>query len=289
MVCTAVGHGQRAGRRGRGRWAADTLRHRRSTPDQAHRAIAEALKAAEQGTVLLGQRRRCSIRRRLGAARAGRSGSPPQAGATLGYLGEAGNNVGAWMAGAVPHRAGGAAAPAIGRAPRMLRQPLEGATAARRRAGAATSPTPAAHAAMRGRGMVVALSPFTRRPGCSSTPTCCCRSRRSPRPPAPSSTPRAGAELPRRRRAAGRDAPGLEGAARAGQPAGCRRFRLRGIRPKCATRCWQHCADLTPDNRLCRRARRQTAAQRWRQLGANRRRTDLLRSTRWSVVRTRCS
>jgi NADH-quinone oxidoreductase subunit G len=37
---------------------------------------------------------------------------------------------------------------------------------------------------------------------------------------APSSTPKAGAGLPRRRQAAGRHATGLEGAARAGQPAG---------------------------------------------------------------------
>ncbi len=71
-------------------------------PDQAHRAIADALKSAEQGTVLLGtvalMHPDFSILRALGASIAG------AAGVTVGFVGSGSNDCGAWMAGALPHR-----------------------------------------------------------------------------------------------------------------------------------------------------------------------------------------
>jgi len=73
--------------------------------DQAHRAIAEALKAAGQGTVLLGTAATMhpdfSILRALAANIAAASG------VALGLVGSGSNDCGAWMAGAVPHRAAG--------------------------------------------------------------------------------------------------------------------------------------------------------------------------------------
>lgn len=91
---------------------ADTLGIR-AEADQAHRAIADALKAAEQGTVLLGSAALMhpdfSILRGLAANIAA------SAGVSLGLVGTGSNDFGAWMAGALPHRAaGGVAAPVTG-------------------------------------------------------------------------------------------------------------------------------------------------------------------------------
>jgi len=73
--------------------------------DQAHRAIAEALKAAERGTVLLGTAAAMHpdfcILRALAANIAAASG------VTLGFVGSGSNDCGAWMAGTLPHRAAG--------------------------------------------------------------------------------------------------------------------------------------------------------------------------------------
>ncbi|WP_018953523.1 NADH-quinone oxidoreductase subunit NuoG [Thioalkalivibrio sulfidiphilus] len=70
--------------------------------DEAARAMAEQLKAGEQAVVLLGSQAfahpRFSLLRALAAVVAEHTG------ATLGYLPEAANSAGAWLAGAVPHR-----------------------------------------------------------------------------------------------------------------------------------------------------------------------------------------
>jgi NADH-quinone oxidoreductase subunit G len=74
-------------------------------PDQAHQAIAEALKSAEQGTVLLGNAALMhpdfSVLRALAAAIAS------AASVSFGVVGTGANDCGAWMAGAVPHRTAG--------------------------------------------------------------------------------------------------------------------------------------------------------------------------------------
>jgi NADH-quinone oxidoreductase subunit G len=94
-------------------------------PDQAHQAIADALKTAENGTVLLGTIAQMhpdySILRRLADAVA------TQAGVTLGFVGAGSDDTGAWMAGAVPHRdAGGAVVAAPGaNAQAMLAEPMD--------------------------------------------------------------------------------------------------------------------------------------------------------------------
>jgi NADH-quinone oxidoreductase subunit G len=94
-------------------------------PDKAHRAIAEALKSAGQGSVLLGtaaiMHPDFSILRSLAA------GIAAAAGVSLGFVGSGSNDCGAWMAGAVPHRiAGGAAAEPGGLDARaMLEQPRD--------------------------------------------------------------------------------------------------------------------------------------------------------------------
>ena len=94
-------------------------------PDQAHRAIAEALKNSERGTVLLGtvagMHPDFSILRSLASAIAS------AAGVSLGFVGAGSNDCGAWMTGAVPHRVtGGAAAEPAGLDARaMLEQPRD--------------------------------------------------------------------------------------------------------------------------------------------------------------------
>jgi NADH-quinone oxidoreductase subunit G len=82
-------------------------------PDPAHRAIADALKQAGKGTVLLGNAALMhpdfSILRALSASIA------EAAGVKLGFVGSGSNDTGAWMAGAVPHRGpGGQPAQTIG-------------------------------------------------------------------------------------------------------------------------------------------------------------------------------
>ena len=94
-------------------------------PDQAHQAIAEALKEAEQGVVLLGtaavMHPDFSILRSLVANIAG------AAKVQFGFVGSGSNDCGAWMAGAVPHRqAGGQPVETSGlSAGEMLEQPLD--------------------------------------------------------------------------------------------------------------------------------------------------------------------
>ncbi|ACL72080.1 NADH-quinone oxidoreductase, chain G [Thioalkalivibrio sulfidiphilus HL-EbGr7] len=70
--------------------------------DETTRAMAEQLKAGEQAVVLLGSQAfahpRFSLLRALAAVVAEHTG------AALGYLPEAANSAGAWLAGAVPHR-----------------------------------------------------------------------------------------------------------------------------------------------------------------------------------------
>jgi NADH-quinone oxidoreductase subunit G len=93
-------------------------------PDQAHRAIAEALKNAAQGTVLLGNA--ALMHPDFSLLRALASGIAAAAGVTLGFVGSGSNDCGAWMAGAVPHRDTGGKAIAPGlNAAAMLEQPLD--------------------------------------------------------------------------------------------------------------------------------------------------------------------
>ena len=77
-------------------------------PDEAHRAAAEILKQAEQGSVLLGTAAMMhpdfALLRRLAANIAA------AAGIDWGLVGFGANDTGAWLAGAVPHRRAGGAA-----------------------------------------------------------------------------------------------------------------------------------------------------------------------------------
>jgi len=94
-----------------------------TSPDERHTAVAEALVAGESGCILLGpqaiEHPAFSRLRALAAAVAG------MAGVSFGYLPEAGNACGAWLAGAVPHR--GPAGAAVERegavAGRLLSEP----------------------------------------------------------------------------------------------------------------------------------------------------------------------
>ncbi len=74
-------------------------------PDQAHRAIADALKAAERGTVLLGTA--AAMHPDFAILRALAANIAATSGVTLGFVGSGSNDCGAWMAGAVPHRLAG--------------------------------------------------------------------------------------------------------------------------------------------------------------------------------------
>jgi NADH-quinone oxidoreductase subunit G len=92
-------------------------------PDQAHRAIADALKAAEHGTLLLGTA--TLMHPEFATLRALAANIAEAAHVTLGFVGNGSNDVGAWMAGAVPHRdVGGKAVEIAGlNARSMLEQP----------------------------------------------------------------------------------------------------------------------------------------------------------------------
>ena len=94
-------------------------------PDQAHRAIADSLKAAGQGTVLLGTL--AAMHPDFSMLRALSAGIADAAGATLGFVGSGSNDCGAWMAGAVPHRmaGGGIADPGGRNVADMLWEPLD--------------------------------------------------------------------------------------------------------------------------------------------------------------------
>ena len=97
----------------------------RVEPDQAHRAIADALQAAERGIVLLGIA--AAMHPDFSILRALAAGVAEAAGIELGFVGSGSNDCGAWMAGAVPHRvAGGAPAEPLGLSARaMLERPRE--------------------------------------------------------------------------------------------------------------------------------------------------------------------
>ena len=94
-----------------------------AAPDQAHSAIAEALKGAERGTVLLGTV--AQMHPDFALLRALAANIAAAAGVTYGIVGSGSNDCGAWMAGAVPHRVpGGQAAEPRGLDARaMLQQP----------------------------------------------------------------------------------------------------------------------------------------------------------------------
>lgn len=75
--------------------------------DQAHQAIADTLKNAERGTLLLGTA--AQMHPDFSVLRALSDRIASSAGITLGFVGLGSNDTGGWMAGAVPHRdAGGA-------------------------------------------------------------------------------------------------------------------------------------------------------------------------------------
>jgi NADH-quinone oxidoreductase subunit G len=91
-------------------------------PDLAHEAIADALKQAGKGTVLLGTA--AMMHPDFALLRALAAGIADAAGVSFGVVGHGANDLGAWMAGAVPHRdAGGAVADAGLDARAMLEQP----------------------------------------------------------------------------------------------------------------------------------------------------------------------
>jgi NADH-quinone oxidoreductase subunit G len=94
-------------------------------PDQAHRAIAENLQTAEQGTVLLGTA--ASMHPDFSILRALAAGIAAKAGVTVGFLGSGSNDLGGWMAGALPHRghAGGGVEKTGLSAREMLEQPRD--------------------------------------------------------------------------------------------------------------------------------------------------------------------
>ena len=109
-----------------------------------------------------------------------RRSSPSLHGAQFGFLGEAANSVGGYLAGA-------SAAAAALNAQAMLAQPRRAYLLLHAEPEFdCANPRAGARARSRAADLVVALrrSAASRR----TTPTCCCRSRRSPRPPAPSST-----------------------------------------------------------------------------------------------------
>ena len=103
-------------------------------------------------------------------------------GATVGYLGEAANSVGAQLVGALPGEGGLSAA-------QMLSRPMKALLLLNLEPALDAADPVAADAALQGSGLVVALTSF--KDARWRTPTCCCRSRPSPRPPAASSMPKA--------------------------------------------------------------------------------------------------
>ncbi|MFZ5594208.1 MAG: NADH-quinone oxidoreductase subunit NuoG [Pseudomonadota bacterium] len=72
------------------------------TMDESHNAIAKALSDANKATVLLGSQ--ALTHSRFSTLRALAGVIAESSGATFGYLPEAGNSAGGWLAGALPHR-----------------------------------------------------------------------------------------------------------------------------------------------------------------------------------------
>ncbi len=149
-------------------------------------------------------------------------------GARFGFLGEAANSVGGYIAGAFPASSGKNAL-------QMLAQPLKAYLLLGVEAELDTADSRQALAAMRGAELVVAMSPYQHKavdyahvllPIAPFTETAGTFI----------STEGTRAKLQRRRQAAGRDASGVESIARAGQPARGARFRLRQQRGSAARR-----------------------------------------------------
>lgn len=85
----------------------------KASADEAHKAIADYLKEAEQGTVLMGTA--ATMHPDFAILRQLANNIAKAADLNLGFTGLGANDTGAWMAGAVPHRvAGGAAADQAG-------------------------------------------------------------------------------------------------------------------------------------------------------------------------------
>jgi hypothetical protein len=110
-----------------------------------------------------------------------RSGSPSRPAPAWATWAKAANSVGAQLVGALP----GSGRLSAGQ---MLAQPMK-ALLLLDVEPALDAADAAAHARRWQAGLVVALTPF--KDAAADMPTCCCRSRRSPRPRAASSTPRA--------------------------------------------------------------------------------------------------
>jgi NADH-quinone oxidoreductase subunit G len=93
-----------------------------TTPDKAHQAIADSLRQAERGTVLLGTA--ALMHPDFAVLRALAANIAAAADVTLGFVGAGGNDTGAWMAGVLPHRGIAGAADGGGlNARAMLEQP----------------------------------------------------------------------------------------------------------------------------------------------------------------------
>jgi len=75
------------------------------TPDPAHQAIADTLKQADRGTLLIGSL--AQMHPDFALLRALAANLAQACGAALGFVGTGANDTGAWMAGAVPHRKAG--------------------------------------------------------------------------------------------------------------------------------------------------------------------------------------
>ncbi len=128
-------------------------------PDAVHRAIAEQLRQSDKGLVLLGHMAQghflASWIRQLSGWIAAASG------AALNVLAHGGNSVGAWLAGAVPHRgpAGAAVAPGLN-ARAMLAEPRRGYLLWGFEPDFDTANPALAHSALAGAEHVVAVASF---------------------------------------------------------------------------------------------------------------------------------
>jgi NADH-quinone oxidoreductase subunit G len=179
-------------------------------PSAAAKAIAESLASGEKGAILLGnfaqQHAQAATLHALAQKLAELTG------ARFGYLGEAANSVGGYIANAVPGAQGLNAA-------RMLAEPRKAYFVLHAEPELDCANPQQALAALKGADLVVAMTPFkTRALDYAHVHPAGRAVHRDLRHLHQYRRPRA--ELQRRGQAAGRDAPGVEGAARAGQPAG---------------------------------------------------------------------
>ena len=141
------------------------------------RRIAESLSGAETAAVVLGNvaQHHPAFSQLLAVAQE----IARLSGASFGVLSEAANSVGAELVGALPQGAGANAAA-------MIAEPKKAYVLLNTEVEFDSYNPQAAVAAMKQAATVIALTAFRAR-ACWTTPMCCCRSRRSPRPPAPSS------------------------------------------------------------------------------------------------------